>query len=112
MDAVHESLRGASARQIVKRALQEFGKDLAISFSGAEDVLLIEYASQLDLPYRVFALDTGRLHPETYRFFGAVEKHYEIKIEYFFPQAEAVQDGGSLRVKTQPEGAALHAAGA
>jgi adenylyl-sulfate reductase (glutathione) len=51
---------------MVKRALEMYGNDIAISFSGAEDVLLVEYAKQSGLPFRVFALDTGRLHPETY----------------------------------------------
>ena len=31
--------------------------------------------------YRVFSLDTGRLNPETYQLFDAVEKHYNIRIE-------------------------------
>jgi adenylyl-sulfate reductase (glutathione) len=51
---------------MIKAALEMYGEDIAISFSGAEDVLLVEYASQSGLPFRVFALDTGRLHPETY----------------------------------------------
>lgn len=65
---------------------------MAISFSGAEDVILIEYAKQTGLPFRVFSLDTGRLHPETYELFEQVEKHYGIKIEYTFPDAEGVQN--------------------
>jgi adenylyl-sulfate reductase (glutathione) len=79
-------------KQIIKHALETFGKDVAISFSGAEDVLLIEYAKQTGLPFRVFSLDTGRLHPETYKLFEQVEKHYGIKIEYCFPEAEDVQN--------------------
>jgi len=41
--------------------------------------------------FRVFSLDTGRLNPETYQLFDAVEKHYEIRIEYMFPDAVEVQ---------------------
>jgi adenylyl-sulfate reductase (glutathione) len=76
---------------LIRDALQTYGKDVAISFSGAEDVLLIEYAAQTKLPFRVFSLDTGRLHPETYRFFEAVEAHYHLHIEYCFPAATAVE---------------------
>ena len=43
-------------------------KTVAISFSGAEDVVLIDMAHNLGKPFRVFSLDTGRLHPETYQF--------------------------------------------
>lgn len=76
---------------IIRESLTTYGSDCAISFSGAEDVLLIEYATQTKLPFRVFSLDTGRLHPETYRFFEAVEKHYKLHIEYCFPDAAAVE---------------------
>lgn len=85
------ALDGASPSRVIELALERFGRDVAISFSGAEDVLLIEYAQQSRRPYRVFSLDTGRLHPETYRFFEAVENHYAIRIEYCFPDATEVQ---------------------
>lgn len=89
--ALNSELSGKSPADIVKRALELFGNDIAISFSGAEDVLLIEYAKQSRKPFRVFSLDTGRLHPETYRFFADVEKHFGIRIEYAFPEAAAVE---------------------
>jgi phosphoadenosine phosphosulfate reductase len=41
--------------------------------------------------FRVFSLDTGRLHPETYRFLEKVREHYGIAIEVFFPRPEAVE---------------------
>jgi thioredoxin-independent 5'-adenylylsulfate reductase len=85
-------LLGETPGGVIRRALELFGDDIAIAFSGAEDVLLIEYAKQTGLPFRVFSLDTGRLHPQTYRFFERVEKHYDIHIEYCFPNAVSVQD--------------------
>ncbi len=91
VESLAVELEGASPLTVLRRALQVQGNDLAISFSGAEDVLLIEYASQTELPFRVFSLDTGRLHPETYRFFRTVEDHYGIRIEYCFPPAAAVE---------------------
>ncbi|XP_058728133.1 5'-adenylylsulfate reductase 3, chloroplastic-like [Vicia villosa] len=84
-------LENASPLQIMDRALQKFGNDIAIAFSGAEDVALIEYAYLTGRPFRVFSLDTGRLNPETYRLFDAVEKKYGIRIEYMFPDAVEVQ---------------------
>ncbi|XP_022847746.1 5'-adenylylsulfate reductase 3, chloroplastic-like [Olea europaea var. sylvestris] len=73
------------------KALAKFGNDNAIAFSGAEDVALIEYARLTGRPSRVFSLDTGRLNPETYKFFDDVEKHYGIRIESMFPDAVEVQ---------------------
>lgn len=61
------------------------------SCSGAEDVALIEYAKLTGRPFRVFSLDTGRLNPETYKFFDTVEKHYGIHIEYMFPESAEVE---------------------
>ena len=52
--------------------------------------MLIKYAKETGLPFRVFSLDTGRLHPETYQYFEAVEKYYGINIEYTFPNADVV----------------------
>uniref|UniRef100_A0A5B7AKS5 Adenosine 5'-phosphosulfate reductase n=1 Tax=Davidia involucrata TaxID=16924 RepID=A0A5B7AKS5_DAVIN len=84
-------LENASPLEIVDKALARFGNDIAIAFSGAEDVALIEYARLTGRPFRVFSLDTGRLNPETYQFFDTVEKHYGIRIEYMFPDAVEVQ---------------------
>ena len=38
------------------------------------------------------SLDTGRLNSETYQVFDAVEKHYGIRIEYTFPDAQECMD--------------------
>lgn len=85
-----------SPRRMLARAWELFAADeIALSFSGAEDVLLIELACDVLRPRgivpRVFSLDTGRLHAETYRFFAKVEQHYGLRIEYVFPQAPAVE---------------------
>ncbi|XP_009613050.1 5'-adenylylsulfate reductase 3, chloroplastic-like [Nicotiana tomentosiformis] len=86
-----KELENASPLEIMDKALEKFGNDIAIAFSGAEDVALIEYAHITGRPFRVFSLDTGRLNPETYQLFDAVEKHYGIRIEYMFPDAVEVQ---------------------
>ncbi|GKV38274.1 hypothetical protein SLEP1_g46200 [Rubroshorea leprosula] len=86
-----KELEKASPLEIIDKALEKFGNDIAIAFSGAEDVALIEYAKLTGRPFRVFSLDTGRLNPETYQFFDQVEKHYGVHIEYMFPDAVEVQ---------------------
>ena len=91
LSGLADELSGAPPGRIVRRALEVFGEDLVIAFSGAEDVLLLEYAKQSGLAFRVVALDTGRLHPETYRYYDRIEQHYRLRFEYFFPDAEAVE---------------------
>jgi phosphoadenosine phosphosulfate reductase len=78
-------------RELVALAVREYGADLAISFSGAEDVVLIDMAAAAGGPFRVFSLDTGRLHPETYSFLQRVRERYGVAVEVFFPQPEAVE---------------------
>lgn len=82
-----------SPKSIIAKAFEQFD-NVAISFSGAEDVLLIELACKaLKDPSRVkvFSLDTGRLHPETYRYLDKVRKHYGVSIEVMAPEHEALQ---------------------
>ena len=81
----------APPERTVRWALERFGREVAIAFSGAEDVALIDIAAKSGLPFSVFTLDTGRLHPETYRFIEKVRNHYGVTIEMMFPQALAVQ---------------------
>jgi phosphoadenosine phosphosulfate reductase len=80
-------LQGKNPRTILKTALANFD-NIAISFSGAEDVVLIDLALQIRKDIQVFSLDTGRLHPETYRFIEQVRKHYDIAIDILSPDRE------------------------
>ncbi|HKM18925.1 MAG TPA: phosphoadenylyl-sulfate reductase, partial [Aliarcobacter sp.] len=41
---------------------------------------------------RVFTLDTGRLHSETYRVLDETNLKYDVKIEVFFPKFEEVEN--------------------
>ncbi len=89
--ALATELEHAEPRDIIDRALEIFSPDLAVSFSGAEDVALVDIASKTARPFRVITLDTGRLHPETYQFIERVRDHYDIAIEAFFPQPGEVE---------------------
>lgn len=76
--------------EILKLALNSF-ENIAISFSGAEDVVLIDMAVKIKPGVNVFSLDTGRLHPETYRFIEQVRNHYHINIEVLSPDQAALE---------------------
>ena len=66
-------------------------KKIAIAFSGAEDVALIDLATKVDKDVKVFTLDTGRLNPETYDFIDRVRDSYSLNLETYSPDTEAVQ---------------------
>lgn len=84
IQSIQTELQNKKPRSILKNALESFD-NIAISFSGAEDVVLIDMALNIRKDIQVFSLDTGRLHPETYRFIEKVNQHYKINIELLTP---------------------------
>ena len=89
--ATAASLASRTPQDILELALREYSPAVGLSFSGAEDVVLIDMAVKIGVPFTVFTLDTGRLHPDTYRFIDRVRTHYGIPIAAFAPNTEAVQ---------------------
>lgn len=89
-DQLRQELADQSPRAIIKQALARYD-NIAISFSGAEDVALIELAHKMTDNLQVFTLDTGRLHAETYEFIDRVRRHYGIRIEILFPDPAEVE---------------------
>jgi phosphoadenosine phosphosulfate reductase len=77
--------------QILEFALDKFD-NIAISFSGAEDVVLIDMAAKITNNLQVFSIDTGRLHSETYQFLEKVRQHYGINLEILFPDSQQVEE--------------------
>ncbi len=88
--SVDETLQSQPPKAIMAYALEQFD-NIAISFSGAEDVVLIDLATRIRPDIEVFCLDTGRLHPETYQFIDKVRQYYNLKLDILFPDANHVQ---------------------
>ncbi len=87
---LQKELNQQKPRTILKKALEEFN-NIAISFSGAEDVVLIDMAVKIRPDIQVFSLDTGRLHAETYRFIDRVRNHYQIEIDILSPDYQILE---------------------
>lgn len=88
--SLETELTTQSPQKILERALSLYD-NIAISFSGAEDVVLIDMAHKINKDIKVFSLDTGRLHSETYQFIDRVRKHYGIPIEVMYPDTAQVE---------------------
>jgi phosphoadenosine phosphosulfate reductase len=91
VEELNRRLGSASPREIVDEVLRRYGEAAVIAFSGAEDVALIDMAVKSGKRFSVMTLDTGRLHPETYRFIDKVRSHYGIEIRALFPDFVSVE---------------------
>lgn len=91
----HEQIK-LSANQSLEELLGNialiFGERAAFSTSLSwEDQVINDTIFRLDLPIRVFTLDTGRLFPETYSVLNSTLERYKKRIEVYAPQTETVQ---------------------
>ena len=77
--------------QVILRYALEHNDNIAISFSGGEDGVLVDMAHKIRSDIQVFSLDTGRLHAQTYRFIEKVRSHYGIDIDIVMPEAARVE---------------------
>jgi phosphoadenosine phosphosulfate reductase len=88
----HARLETAEAGDVLAWVERRFGPEAALASSfGVEDVALIDLAFRFAPSLRIFTLDTGRLHPETYEVMEAIRQRYGVRIETYFPAAEEVE---------------------
>ncbi len=82
----------AEAEAILRQGLElASGPVLLASSFSVEDIVLIDLIHRADLPIGIFAIDTGRLNEETYEVADVVASRYGVKIDWYFPQAQAVE---------------------
>lgn len=82
--------RNASAEEVLRWGVAEFGEGLAIctSFQATGSVILDMAAGIAGDSIRVFSIDTGRLSEETYELISAVRRRYGISVELIAPHSE------------------------
>src|SRR3970282_1805213 len=81
------------AEELIKWAFENFGDRAAIGTSfQLTGTVIIDLASKYTKRFRVFTIDTLRLHPETYDAIKAAEKKYGLKIERFTPDESALKN--------------------
>ena len=93
LKAAELNVRAAGCRpeEILALALGAFHPRIAFACSmGLEDVVLVDMVSRSEPRPRIFFLDTGRLHQETYDTLAALRARYAMPIEVFCPDAAAV----------------------
>jgi len=87
-----EQFEPQSAPEVLRWALGKFQPKIALSNSlQTEDMVVLDIAWRIQPQVRVFTLDTGRLHQETYDMMDRLRDHYGVKLEVLFPEAAEVQ---------------------
>jgi phosphoadenosine phosphosulfate reductase len=88
-----EQLKGLSLENSLHLIAETFGEKAAFSTSLSwEDQIITHHIFTLNLPIKVFTLDTGRLFPETYSVLNRTRERYGKNIEVYFPQNESVEN--------------------
>jgi phosphoadenosine phosphosulfate reductase len=80
-------------RAVLAAALEKWHPRIALASSfSLEDAVLIHLLMDIRKDAVVFALDTGRLNPETYECAEALRRRYGVKIQWYFPERAAVEE--------------------
>jgi len=93
---VESALAGATVYDALRYALGTYGDALRVACSfGVEDMVVLHEAVRagrdLRVTPRVFLLDTGRLHQETYDLLDRARERYDIAIEVYAPDTVALE---------------------
>src|SRR3989304_249104 len=92
LDRINDGFGSSSPQEVLRWALERFHPNISLAASfGAEDVALIDMLVKLNPEARVFCLETGRLHQETYDVIDRIREKYGISIEVYYPNTEAVE---------------------
>src|SRR5262249_13532434 len=82
VDRIYQLAERLGAEDLLDWAFTAFGGHVEIASAfGAEGVVLIDIASRIQSPVRVFTLDTDFLFPETYDLMQRLEHRYGLSIE-------------------------------
>ncbi|MCP4004912.1 MAG: phosphoadenylyl-sulfate reductase [bacterium] len=83
-----------SAEKVLEWGFERFAPRIALSasFGSPEGLVILDLMHKIDPKLtRVFTIDTGRLHQETYNLMDRVRDRYDMEVEVYFPNPESVQ---------------------
>ena len=89
---IEDKIISLNTSDLIKYVLKNHNNVALSSSLGAEDQVLTDMILKVDKNSRVFTLDTGRLHSETYKVLDETNLKYGVKIEVFFPKFEDVEN--------------------
>jgi thioredoxin-dependent adenylylsulfate APS reductase len=92
IEDVARRYEGNSPQEVLRWAIGRFGSRLAVVTSfQADGMALLDMAWRIDPQIRVVTIDSGRLHQETYDLMEQVRARYQVQIEVFCPETNALE---------------------
>lgn len=92
IEKLNDEFETRTPQELLEWGLKEFHPCIALAWSGAEDVAVVDMLVKINPKARIFTLDTGRLNPETYDLIERVRERYGIDIEVMFPDAAEIEE--------------------
>ena len=78
--------------EILRKGLEVISGPVALASSfSIEDIVLIDLLRTVAPSVRIFAIDTGRLNEETLEIAETIRLRYNIEVDWYFPNREAVE---------------------
>ncbi|MCL4435213.1 MAG: phosphoadenylyl-sulfate reductase [Thaumarchaeota archaeon] len=92
VEGLNRQLEEKSPQQVLEWALSEFHPKISLASSfGAEDMVLTDMLRKMNPDARIFALETGRLHQETYDLMDKAREKYG-DFEIFYPDTAHLEE--------------------
>ena len=92
LETLKQACKGLDTKALIKKLSNDFGDKLVLASSlGVEDQLLTHLCLTANPKARIFVLDTGRLHQETYNVMAKTMARYNMRYEVCFPDKDQVE---------------------
>ena len=92
IENLNNDFKDRSPQQVLEWAFEKFHPKIALASSfGAEDIVLIDMIKKINPNARIFTLETGRLHKETYDLMDKVKTQFG-NLEVYYPDTVELED--------------------
>lgn len=85
-------LREKEPIEILKWGIENFYPKITLACSfQSEDLVILDMLSKIVTKPKVFVIDTGRLHQETYDLIEQISSKYNVDLSIYFPDYNEVE---------------------
>ncbi|QGA55549.1 phosphoadenylyl-sulfate reductase [Sulfolobus sp. E5-1-F] len=92
LDSLNKWFEDREPLEVIKWGIEKFHPKIVLACSlQAEDLVILDMLSKVVENPRVFIIDTGRLHQESYDLIEEINKKYNIDLRIYFPDYKEVE---------------------